>query len=1036
MIEIHETSFKNCYNLSKVECNGKFLHCFPFSSIKVIKIKVKTDEINSNILNKFFNLEVLELPSHIKNLKINLNKIQKLKCSGEQLEILPQNVKRNLQSIELYDSFITKKMLKNCDNIQNFFVPEKVQFENKEINDTHTTTIEDIINSDPNNKIYELYLKRIVNDIKFGSVSDYNQNDFLGEITNKITHICLTIKNQSKKKMNPHPVQCFAMLRLVNEILNSKGALAEIQTGEGKSYVISVVAIALVLYKKNVDIVTPNLELAFRDEEEQREYYQLFGIKSGVLCSDNGDKEFVNLYQSNFRGKKPESRSGFYTHVLDYPIIYSTNFNFQFLHLYSLFQKDLIRKRKFDVVLIDEVDNMLLDQMDSPAIIGNRAKFYNFEDILKEIFNNRDLNEDVILNKLKKYSKVSNLNLDIVKKCKKSARIAKFNELNVDYIIEDKKLIIIDQNTGFKRPKSRWSKYIHELCEIKENMKIEFPVLSYCCINQNIYFNLYDKIGGVTGTIGDINDQNILKTNYKINVFKVPRNKIRPKKIVQKKRKEDEIYLYYDLISEINIETSKGRPVLVIMDSLKHILNFQVLLNNQCNIISGINFDMDKKSIEVAGKEGQITLATSAGGRGVDIKLTKSSLYAGGLHVIVPFRMPNERCEIQAFGRCGRQGQPGSATIYRDFSNDYYIKTPEFKEEDKLKNDIQNKFNDYIDKTWPWLYNSKPELVNDVKFEFNSSVEKTFEEFNPKFKVSLVSFAYKKKSYFINDIYSSIIMSWSFFFNYLEWNIKEVDVNEEYKKYIIKLHKWIPPNFSLEKCFKYFTKKFHMESIIENILNPTPKLLKNVEINGLDYLLEQATKITKGLFNVSINFFQTDYEYVIYNNPRITCKISQSYLLKVENQSESYPIKNNIQFDLKSLSPKFSQEFFNIFKVDYSSSLLSIKTKLNNLVENGVVSVGFGDRKIQISISISKNADLIQFVGSILYTYYLNDNISKPEPAKVPEFNRGKIFNDNAIKIAAGVVAGFCLAGAFALGIGEAASVLGAFATGLLRVIS
>jgi hypothetical protein len=326
------------------------------------------------------------------------------------------------------------------------------------------------------------------------------------------------------------------------------------------------------------------------------------------------------------------------------------------------------------------------------------------------------------------------------------------------------------------------------------------------------------------------------------------------------------------LISEINIETSKGRPVLVIMDSLKHILNFQVLLNNQCNVISGINFYMDKKSIEVAGKEGQITLATSAGGRGVDIKLTKSSLYAGGLHVIVPFRMPNERCEIQAFGRCGRQGQPGSATIYRD-SNDYYIKTPEFKEEDKLKNDIQNKFNDYIDKTWPWLYNSKPELVNDVKFEFNSSVEKIFEEFNPKFKVSLVSFAYKKKSYFINDIYSSIIMSWSFFFNYLEWNIKEVDVNEEYKKYIIKLHKWIPPNFSLEKCFKYFTKKFHMESIIENILNPTPKLLKNVEINGLDYLLEQATKITKGLFNVSINFFQTDYEYVIYNNPRIICKI-------------------------------------------------------------------------------------------------------------------------------------------------------------------
>jgi hypothetical protein len=57
-------------------------------------------------------------------------------------------------------------------------------------------------------------------------------------------------------------------------------------------------------------------------------------------------------------------------------------------------------------------------------------------------------------------------------------------------------------------------------------------------------------------------------------------------------------------------------------------------------------------------------------------------------------------------------------------------------------------------------------------------------------------------------------MSWSFFFNYLEWNIKIVNIYEEYNKYIKKLNEWIPPNLSLEKCFNYFTKKFHMEEII------------------------------------------------------------------------------------------------------------------------------------------------------------------------------------------------------------------------------
>ena len=210
-------------------------------------------------MNKFKNLEVLELPPHIQNLNINLHKLYKLKCSGEQLENIPSNIKRNIQSIELYPGLITKRMVQNCNNLQNFFVSKNVSFENLEIKEIHITSIEDIINLDPNNIIYEFYLRTMICDLKRGIASDYGQNDKIGEITHKLTQICLEIKNKSRKKINPHPVQCFAMIRLLNEILYSKGALAEIQTGEGKSYIISVVAIALVQYHRTVDIVTPNL---------------------------------------------------------------------------------------------------------------------------------------------------------------------------------------------------------------------------------------------------------------------------------------------------------------------------------------------------------------------------------------------------------------------------------------------------------------------------------------------------------------------------------------------------------------------------------------------------------------------------------------------------------------------------------------------------------------------------------------------------------------------------------------------------------
>ena len=1000
VVEIKENCFIGCDNLNEIICNGKFLRFFPFDKVKLLKIKNTTKEIDENILNKYTNLEVLELPSHITKLNINLYKLNKLKCSGELLEKLSGNIKKNINSIELHPGYITKRMLKDCKNLQNYFINEKVSFERQEIKDIHTTTIEDIINSDSSNRIYEYYLRKMVNDIRDNVISDYNQNDELDKITYILTFICEKIKNDSKmkeKKLNftPHPVQCFAMIRLLNEILNSnansKGALAEIQTGEGKSYIVSVVAIALVFqYKKTVDIVTPNLELAFRDEENQREYYSLFNIKSGVLASEHGDKEFINLYNSDFKGKKSESRSGFYIHVLDYPIIYSTNFNYQFLHLYSLFQKGIIRKRKFDVVLIDEVDNMLLDQMTKPAIIGQRAKFYNFNNILNTIYEFRDMNEEYILNKLKKYSKVSNINLDIVQKCKRSARIAKFNELNVDYILEKNeqkgktKLIIIDKVTGYKQPGTRWFQYIHEFCEIKENLKIKFPILSYCSINQNIYFNLYEKISGVTGTLGDLNDQLILKNNYKINTFKVPRNKIRPKKILQKIRPDSDFILYEQIFNEISLEVSKGRPVLVIMDNLSHVYTFnQLYFDNQCRIISGVEFGEDKKTIKLAGNEGQITLATSAGGRGVDIKLTQKSIDSGGLHVIIPFLLANERCEIQAFGRSGRQGQPGSCTIYRNLNRDGYIKTSEFDPKEKSKYEIQSDFDAFIGKSWPWIYKGNPYLLNNIKYEFNSTVEKILEELISEIKIGLINYAYKDKSYFINAIYTSIIMSWSFFYNYLDWNIKTVNINEEYKKYKDKLIKWIPPNISLEKCFNHFVEKCHIEEIVYNIEHPKLKILPNVEINAIDFLRNQAYLITKGLFNVEINFIEIDHEYLISVFPKITCKISQSVSIQVENQTDTYPIKNNISIGSKSLTPKFSQDFFDVFHIDISSAIFSIKLKLKELVKNGVISIGLGFNKIQLSISVSENVDLEKFAGSILYTIYFNRNPYKV-PALVP----------------------------------------------------
>lgn len=201
----------------------------------------------------------------------------------------------------------------------------------------------------------------------------------------------------------------------------------------------------------------------------------------------------------------------------------------------------------------------------------------------------------------------------------------------VDYIVENDNIFIIDKSTGYKKENLRWFHYIHELVESKENVKVKNPLLSFCMITQNIYFNMYKTICGVTGTLGDLNDQDILKKHYNVNIFKVPRHKPRKKKIEVKDRPNSIEEIYNSIFDEIINEVSKGRPVLVIMNSNKNARQFiERFLNNgniNYGLIEGMDLDIDKRSVKVSGRMRQVTIATSAGGRGTDIKFEKGSGY-------------------------------------------------------------------------------------------------------------------------------------------------------------------------------------------------------------------------------------------------------------------------------------------------------------------------------------------------------------------------------------------------------------------------
>ncbi len=106
----------------------------------------------------------------------------------------------------------------------------------------------------------------------------------------------------------------------------------------------------------------------------------------------------------------------------------------------------------------------------------------------------------------------------------------------MDYIIENEDIIILDKTTGYKKPGHKWENFIYEIVQIKEKIPLKEKSLAYCSVTQCLFFNLYKEILGVTGTIGEVNDETLLKENYNINIFKVPRN-IPPRKPIYYKKK-------------------------------------------------------------------------------------------------------------------------------------------------------------------------------------------------------------------------------------------------------------------------------------------------------------------------------------------------------------------------------------------------------------------------------------------------------------------------------------------------------------------
>ncbi len=244
-------------------------------------------------------------------------------------------------------------------------------------------------------------------------------------------------------------------------------------------------------------------------------------------------------------------------------------------------------------------------------------------------------------------------------------------EKDVQYVVQENKVIIVDENTGRLMTGRRWSDGLHQAVEAKEGVEIERETQTLATITIQNYFRLYHKLAGMTGTAET--EASEFFDIYKLGVLVIPTNKP-----VARKDAHDTVYKtkrekFNAVLGEIQTIHGHGRPILVGTVSVETSEHLSRLLKKAGLIHSVLNAKYHQQEAEIvarAGQRGAITIATNMAGRGTDIKLGSGIADAGGLHVLATERHEARRIDRQLRGRCARQGDPGSSHFFISLEDD------------------------------------------------------------------------------------------------------------------------------------------------------------------------------------------------------------------------------------------------------------------------------------------------------------------------------------------------------------------------------
>ena len=472
-------------------------------------------------------------------------------------------------------------------------------------------------------------------------------------------------------------------VQLMGGIALHEGDIAEMKTGEGKTFVATMPLYLNALTGSNVHLVTVNDYLAKRDPEWTKPVWDALGMKVGYIQNMMPFAERKRAYDAD--------------------VTYGTNseFGFDYLRDNMAVALEGTVQRGYTYAIVDEVDSILIDEARTPLIISGEPEvaaqvYYDFARVVKTMEGARsegvtpkgideteqsglDYTFDekhktvspsqAAIDKIERALGIDNLydprNVQLVNHLNQALKAQALYHRDQDYVIQDGEVKIVDEFTGRIMEGRRWSEGLHQAIEAKEGQRIQEENVTLATITLQNYFRLYEKLAGMTGTAKT--EEKEFVEIYGLNVVEIPTNVP-----VVRQDQNDLIFKTKDskfdaVVEDIVERNEAGQPVLVgtiDVETSEHLAQRLQRRGVPHNVLNAKQHEREAEIIKDAGQVGAVTIATNMAGRGVDIKLGEGVRDLGGLYVLGTERHEARRIDNQLRGRSGRQGDDGESRYY------------------------------------------------------------------------------------------------------------------------------------------------------------------------------------------------------------------------------------------------------------------------------------------------------------------------------------------------------------------------------------